>query len=89
MAAGHNFVLALANDGTVYACGDNSKRALGDGTTTNSYTTFVSTSSVMSTLLANEVILNVYAGRFNGLATTNFGRLLAWGDNTVCFFVRN
>ncbi len=83
IAGGGGCVYALTNDGVLYASGYNVNRGLGDGTTITN-TSFVLSSSVMAALICGERIINIYGGGSpNGLITTNYGRLLAWGDNSV------
>jgi alpha-tubulin suppressor-like RCC1 family protein len=65
--------LALGNDGTVWAWGDNGNSQLGDGTTTTRLT------PVTVTGLAN--VTEVYGGGFYSLALTAGGQVYGWGSN--------
>ena len=73
MSGGPAHSLALKNDGTLLAWGNNLDGQLGDGTTTNSSTP-VAVSS------ANNIVA-VAAGAFHSLALKSDGTLLAWGYN--------
>lgn len=74
-AGGWYHSLALTDEGTIYACGDNSSGQLGDGTTTNRSTPTLVPS------LSNQTITAVLAGIDHSLALTNSGAVYAWGWN--------
>jgi alpha-tubulin suppressor-like RCC1 family protein len=74
LAAGASHTLALRQDGTVWAWGDNYAGQLGDGTTTNR-TTPVQVSGLTD-------IIALAAGRFHSLALRKDGTVWAWGDNS-------
>ncbi len=77
ISAANNHVLALAEDGQVYAWGDNSNGQLGDGTTTNRY------SPIQVEFPADVSITQVVASYYSGysLALTSEGEIYAWGNN--------
>ncbi len=74
LAAGQYHSLAVKSDGSVWAWGDNSYGELGDGTTTNRY------SSVQVPVFAD--VAAVAAGQNHSLAVKSDGSVWAWGDNT-------
>ncbi|ESQ16056.1 MAG: hypothetical protein N838_06905, partial [Thiohalocapsa sp. PB-PSB1] len=78
VAAGQNFSLALRSDGTVWAWGRNYQGQLGDGTNSNS-------ASAQRVLDARGMPINgvvaVAAGFRHGLALSEAGTAVAWGDN--------
>ncbi|MDA8417704.1 MAG: fibronectin type III domain-containing protein [Desulfobacteraceae bacterium] len=72
---GSNFTLALLNDGTVLAWGDNSSGQLGDGST-------------VSHLIPKAVpglnnVQALAAGKLHALALLADGTVRAWGDNSA------
>ena len=71
VAAGQYHTLALKNDGTVWACGDNSYGQLGDGTTTQRLTP-VQVSSLTG-------ITEVAGGYFHSLFLKNDSTVWACG----------
>ncbi len=71
VAAGNQFVLALKNDGTVWAWGDNTDGRLGDGTTVPRPL------PVQVSGLAN--VTAIAAGGATGVALRNDGVVFAWG----------
>ena len=73
IAAGNSYTLALKQDGTVWAWGDNSSGQLGDGTTTNSCTP-------VPALGLNGVVA-IAAGSLHGVALKQDGTVWAWGFN--------
>src|SRR5665213_1602411 len=73
IAAGASHSLALKNDGTVWAWGDNGAGELGDGTTTQRNTPLQ-----VSGLTG---VVAVAAGHFHSLAVKSDGTVWAWGDN--------
>jgi alpha-tubulin suppressor-like RCC1 family protein len=73
ITAGGTHGVALKDDGTVWAWGDNASGQLGDGTTTSS-----STPVQVSDLDGIEAIA---AGGTYSLALKNDGTVWAWGDN--------
>ncbi|MBI4947259.1 MAG: T9SS type A sorting domain-containing protein [Bacteroidetes bacterium] len=81
VAAGMYHALALKNDGTVWAWGNNGSGQLGQGTWTNSTTPLqvLTGASGCSTYLCN--ITSIAAGYEHSLALKNDGTLWAWGGN--------
>lgn len=77
VAAGCNFNLALATDGTLWAWGQGSDGQLGDGGTPQFTTT-----PVLVAIPPGRVISQIQAGAFDGLARTETGGVLAWGSNS-------
>lgn len=75
VAGGVDHVLALKNDNTVKACGDNSQGQLGNNSTVNS-TSFVDVTGFPP--LTN--IVQVVAGNQISFALTNTGNVFQWGD---------
>lgn len=73
IAAGSGHTLALKNDGTVWAWGDNYYGQLGDGTTTERH------APVQVTGLAG--VTAIAAGGGHTVALRNDGTVWAWGDN--------
>lgn len=73
VAAGPGYGLALKNDGTVYAWGDNAYGQLGNGTKTETYV------PVQVTGLTG--VTQISAGRLHGAAVTEDGSLYMWGNN--------
>jgi regulator of chromosome condensation (RCC1) repeat-containing protein/Calx-beta domain-containing protein len=74
IAAGTAFGMALKDDGTVWAWGDNHSGELGDGTTTNAH------SPEQVPGLSNVVAIS--AGDAFGLALESDGSVWSWGNNT-------
>lgn len=74
LAAGDRHTLALKNDGTVWAWGNNDYGQLGDGTTTTR-TTAVQVPSLFN-------ITKIAAGNRHSLAVREDGAVFAWGDNS-------
>jgi alpha-tubulin suppressor-like RCC1 family protein len=84
--AGERMVLALTSDGNLYGYSRaNGNAQAGDGTNTGGRYYFVYSSAVMNSLQGGERILNIYASFANGVVSTNFGRLLGWGNNDVSY----
>lgn len=73
VAAGDDFTLALKDDGTVWAWGNNDKGQLGNGTTT------ASAIPVQVSLLSG--ISAIAAGFDHALALQDNGNVWAWGNN--------
>ncbi len=73
VAAGHAHSLALRNDGTVWAWGDNTYGQLGDGTTTSS--------PVPVQVPGLSGVTNVMADGYASFAWKSDGSLWAWGYN--------
>lgn len=69
------FTLAVKDDGTVWAWGNNSFGSLGDGTSSRRLTP-------VQTLLISDAI-SVAAGSYHGLALKADGTVWAWGKNTA------
>ena len=66
--------MALKNDGTVWAWGNNNNGQVGDGTTTNRPSPFQ--------VPGLSSIIAVGAGNTHSLAVRSNGTVLAWGNNT-------
>ncbi|MBR0088413.1 MAG: hypothetical protein IJP94_01095, partial [Clostridia bacterium] len=80
VAAGDSHVLAVTNDGNVYAWGDNTKGKLGiGGTTAATYPTLVKGIGGTGNLSGIE---RVAAGAVNSAAIGADGVVYVWGDNT-------
>ena len=77
IAAGAEFSLALASNGTVWAWGDNTFDELGNGTNTNSNI------PVQVSLPNGVTITNIAGGVSYSLALASNGTVWAWGDNTA------
>ena len=75
IAGGHNgsFSLALKNNGTVWAWGDNSTGQLGNGTTTNS--------NVPVQVNGLTGVVGIAGGGWHALAVKSDGTVWAWGNN--------
>ncbi len=69
----NNYSLALRNDGTIWAWGDNWQGQLGDGTTTNKK------SPIQVTALSKAIA--IAAGGSHSLALVNDREIWAWGYN--------
>ena len=79
VAAGHYFAYALGSDGNIYAWGQNSRGALGDGTNTTRY---VPVQVDTSTLPAGALQFTaVAAGTASGYGLGSDGNIYAWGAN--------
>jgi RHS repeat-associated protein len=74
VAAGEDHALAIINDGTVVAWGNNSDGQLGDNSTTNS--------SVPVAVSGISKAIAVAAGVHWSLAVTRDGTVYTWGDNS-------
>lgn len=72
-SGGGNFSLALRQDGTVWAWGDNSYGQLGDGSKTARAT------PAMVNGLSN--VLSIQAGNLHGVALKSDGTVWSWGHN--------
>ena len=79
VAAGTSHSLAVKNDGTVWAWGDNSVGQLGDNTTTQRATPVQVKDAAGTGFLTN--VKAVVAGDSHSLAVKNDGTLWAWGNN--------
>jgi len=75
VAAGGTHTLALKQDGTVWAWGDNIHSQLGDGGTT--------TRSIPGPVLGLTGFVAVAAGAVHSLALKRDGTVWAWGENLV------
>ncbi|MBI3609808.1 MAG: hypothetical protein HY204_03790 [Nitrospirae bacterium] len=75
VAAGESHSLALKNDGTVWAWGDNSYGQLGDGTTAGQHVTPIQV-SVLTNVIA------IAAGGRHSIAIKTDGTVWAWGQNS-------
>lgn len=74
VTAGKYHNIALKNDGTLWAWGDNSYGQLGDGTT--------ATRSIPVQIGEETAWTDVAAGDFHTIAIKNNGTLWAWGQNS-------
>ena len=79
IASGKNHLLALRNDGTIYAWGYNASGQLGDGTTTNRSIP-IQVKGLGGAGYLTDVI-KVGCGSGHALAVKNDGSLWAWGNN--------
>lgn len=77
IAAGDDHTLARTKNGTVWAWGNNTSGALGDGTTTDR-----SIPAKVASLSAHSVT-EVTAGTHYSAAITNVGSVFTWGRNTA------
>lgn len=77
ISEGYNFILALMNDGTVKAWGDNRYLQLGD-VESNGYS--YRASPTISRSFTG--IKQIAAGATHGLALKNDGTVIAWGNNS-------
>jgi len=75
IAAGWAHSMALKNDGTLWAWGNNQYGQLGDGTTNDEYTP-IQVSGLSG-------ITAISAGELHSVALKNDGTVWAWGDNFV------
>jgi len=75
LSAASNHTVALKNDGTLVAWGDNYSGQLGDGTTTNRLTPTPVPVPGMTGVVA------IATGQYHTVALKNDGTLLAWGYN--------
>ena len=76
VAAGADHVVALSDDGTIYAWGRNNHGQLGDGTTTDRHSPVSLTSG---RTLGRTRVTGIAAGNALTAAVTKDGRLLTWG----------
>ena len=74
IAAGGDHSLALKQDGTVWAWGDNNDGQLGDGTTERRYTP--------TQVPGLTDVVAIAAGYYHSLALRQDGTVWAWGDNS-------
>jgi alpha-tubulin suppressor-like RCC1 family protein len=74
---GNNHVLALGDDGQIYAWGFNTSGQLG-----NNSTTTISTPVAVAGL-SGKTIVSIAAANNTSLALTSLGELFAWGDNSA------
>lgn len=79
IAAGEFHSLALLNDGTVLAWGNNEYGQLGDGTNIDSNVP-VQVKGIGGSGILNNVVA-IAAGGFHSLVLLNDGTVLAWGNN--------
>lgn len=80
ISAGTSHVLAIKNDGTVWAWGLNTNGQLGDGTTTTR------TSPVQVSTLTN--VISVSAAQAHSLALKSDGTVWAWGNDSMTDYGR-
>ncbi|KUK52438.1 MAG: RCC1 repeat-containing protein [Desulfotomaculum sp. 46_296] len=78
IAAGENFLIALKEDGTVLALGDNNSGQYGNGTQGNGTPAAPRPYGVVTGL---SDIVAVAAGGYHGLALDRDGNVFAWGKN--------
>jgi alpha-tubulin suppressor-like RCC1 family protein len=77
--AGINHAVVLADDGKLYAWGQNTNGQLGNGTNANSA---VPVAVTMSGVLAGKTITSVKAGSGFSAVLTSEGKVYAWGAGT-------
>lgn len=75
VASGTQFSLALLEDGTVWAVGDNTYGQLADGTTTSR--------STWDRITGLSGVVALAAGDVAGVALLSDGTIRTWGDNSV------
>jgi hypothetical protein len=73
VSAGERYLVALANDGSVWTWGDNTVGQLGDGTTTSR--------NIPAAVPSLTDIVSIKAGGTHVLALRSDGTLVVWGDN--------
>jgi alpha-tubulin suppressor-like RCC1 family protein len=78
VASGANHNLALCDDGTLVAWGNNKYGQLGNGSTTNS---FVPVRVITTGVLAGKRIAAIAAGAYFSMALCTDGTLATWGEN--------
>lgn len=78
ISAGETHVLALGNDGKIYAWGNNTNGQLGTGETSNSSVPIAVSQGEIPT---GTRIIQVSAGAFHSLALGDDGKVYAWGNN--------
>jgi uncharacterized delta-60 repeat protein len=76
MGAGHEFGLALCDDGSVVGWGDNNYGQVGNGNTEPAHTPEL---VVTTTALAGKTVIAIAAGRLHSLALCSDGTVAAWG----------
>lgn len=81
ISAGYNFSLALTKDGKVYAWGDNSYGALGQGLLHGNYTRAVLVKDVAGTGILSNISM-VSAGGWHAMVLDNAGRVYSWGNSS-------
>ncbi|MCK9266087.1 FG-GAP-like repeat-containing protein [bacterium] len=85
--AGYNHILALKNDGTIWAWGDNYSGQLGDGTTERRTTPVQVKGSDGAGVLTD--IISISAGINYSMALQSDGTILYWGDGTQEMFAQD
>lgn len=78
VSAGDNHTLAVTADGKLYAWGENTTGALGDGTTTHR---LAPVAVDVTGVLAGKTIISASAGYDHTLAVSSDGQVFAWGAN--------
>jgi alpha-tubulin suppressor-like RCC1 family protein len=79
IAAGGSHSLALKNDGTIMAWGNNDKGQLGDGSETpTNFPTSVKRTNGLNLL---KDVVAISAGSFHSIARLKDGQVMAWGGN--------
>ena len=73
--AGHDYLLALGEDGIVWALGSNSQGQLGYGKDTDSVSSPVQVSKITN-------IKSIEAGNYQSFAIDEDGQLFSWGNNS-------
>lgn len=81
IAAGGLHSLALCNDGSIAAWGDNGDGQLGLGTTSSS-SLLAAAVATTGTALAGKTVAAIAAGGIHSLALCSDGALTAWGGNS-------
>ncbi len=82
VSAGGSHSLALCNDGTVAAWGNNGSGRLGNDSTTNSPVPVAVNTASGTSALAGKTVVAVSAGLNHSLALCSDGTAVAWGYNS-------
>ncbi len=79
ISAGNNYVIALKNDGTVWAWGYNANGQLGNGTATSTKLPVQVKNSIGTGYINN--IIQIAAGKYHSAALKEDGTAWTWGNN--------
>lgn len=81
VAAGSFHSLALCDDGTVAAWGENNNGSLGDGTSRSSLVPVAVNTEAGVSALHGKSVVAIAAGTYHSVALCSDGTLAAWGSN--------